>query len=110
MSKSDVCAVIKRSMPVHDADFEIELTQSRIRPKLTDELLKIDEILERTIRPYLQSDGGDLEVLRLQGNELEVRYEGACGTCPSASAGTLAAIESILRDEYDAAITVYAVQ
>jgi len=48
----------------------------------------------------LQGDGGDIEVVNLEGKKLYVHYEGACGTCPSSTSGTLMAIEGILRDEF----------
>lgn len=57
----------------------------------------INVLLDLEIRPYLQSDGGDLHVLGLNGNQLVVHYQGACGTCPSAISGTLQGIESRLR-------------
>ena len=58
---------------------------------------EFNEILDRDIRPYLQSDGGDLHVLSLVGNQLVVHYQGACGTCPSSISGTLQAIQNRLR-------------
>ena len=57
----------------------------------------INLMLDQQIRPYLQSDGGDLHVLSLVGNQLVVHYQGACGTCPSAISGTLQGIQSQLR-------------
>jgi Fe-S cluster biogenesis protein NfuA len=57
----------------------------------------INLVLDQQIRPYLQSDGGDLHVLSLMGNQLVVHYQGACGTCPSSISGTLRSIESQLR-------------
>jgi Fe-S cluster biogenesis protein NfuA len=57
----------------------------------------INLVLDQQIRPYLQSDGGDLHVLSLVGNQLVVHYQGACGTCPSSISGTLRSIESQLR-------------
>lgn len=60
-------------------------------------LSHIELMLDQEIRPYLQSDGGDLHVLGLAGNQLIVHYQGACGTCPSAISGTLRGIESRLR-------------
>jgi Fe-S cluster biogenesis protein NfuA len=49
------------------------------------------------VRPYLQGDGGDLYVLGLEGNTLQVHYQGACGSCPSSLSGTLAGIENLVR-------------
>jgi Fe-S cluster biogenesis protein NfuA len=61
------------------------------------------------VRPGLQADGGDLEILELDGNILTIRYEGACGGCPSAMMGTLQAIEGILRTEFNPYLEVVAV-
>jgi Fe-S cluster biogenesis protein NfuA len=57
----------------------------------------INEMLDEEIRPYLQNDGGDLNVLGLDGNRLSVHYQGACGTCPSSISGTLRGIQNMLR-------------
>lgn len=58
---------------------------------------RINEILDEQVRPYLQGDGGDLYVLGLEENRLMVHYQGACGSCPSSISGTLAGIESLVR-------------
>ena len=57
----------------------------------------ISELLDAQIRPYLQSDGGDLHVVGLDGNQLSVHYQGACGTCPSSISGTLNGIANLVR-------------
>ena len=72
-------------------------------------LMQINEILDERIRPYLASDGGWLEVLSLDDNTLKIRYQGACGSCPSSLTGTLMAIETMIRDEVDPEIEVVAV-
>jgi Fe-S cluster biogenesis protein NfuA len=54
-------------------------------------------LLDDQIRPYLKSDGGDLQVTGLVGNQLSVHYQGACGSCPSAISGTLRGIENLVR-------------
>ena len=72
-------------------------------------LLRINEMLDEKIRPYLASDGGWLEVLSLQDNTLTIRYQGACGSCPSSLTGTLMGIESLIRQEIDPDIEVVAV-
>jgi len=74
-----------------------------------DLFAKINEVLDDRIRPGLAGDGGGLQVLGLAGNTLTVRYQGACGTCPSAIAGTLMAIENMLRMEVDPELNVVAV-
>lgn len=57
----------------------------------------INQMLDEQVRPYLLADGGGLKVLGLDDNVLKIHYQGACGTCPTASTGTLYAIESMVR-------------
>jgi len=72
----------------------------------TELLKKINEILDQRVRPALAGDGGGLEVIGLDGLTLKIRYQGACGSCPSAIRGTLVAIENLLRREVNPAIQV----
>jgi Fe-S cluster biogenesis protein NfuA len=71
------------------------------------QLLKhINEILDTRVRPALAGDGGGLEVIGLDGFTLSIRYQGACGSCPSSIRGTLVAIENLLKREVNQAIDV----
>lgn len=99
----NVTSVLQTRLPVHDADFTLqdERAQKKKRENRSPEIDEIEEILDRTIRPGLQADGGDIEVVDYQDNTLTVTYEGACGSCPSAMYGTLDAIHSILRAEFN---------
>jgi Fe-S cluster biogenesis protein NfuA len=72
-------------------------------------LARINEILDEKVRPALAGDGGWLEVLGLDDHTLSIRYQGACGSCPSSISGTLMAIEGMLRQEVDPDIEVVAV-
>jgi len=72
-------------------------------------LLQINEILDEKVRPALMGDGGYLEILGLKENTLSIRYQGACGSCPSSLTGTLMAIESMLKQEVDPDLEVIAV-
>jgi Fe-S cluster biogenesis protein NfuA len=72
-------------------------------------LAQINAILDERIRPYLASDGGWLDVVSLENNILTIRYQGACGSCPSSLTGTLMAIESMIKDEVDSQIEVKAI-
>jgi Fe-S cluster biogenesis protein NfuA len=72
-------------------------------------LAQINDLLDDRIRPYLAGDGGWLEVVELDSDTLKIRYEGACGSCPSSLTGTLMAIENMIREEIDPDLTVVAV-
>jgi len=79
---------------------------SEIQAKDSEMLKKINEILDQRVRPALAGDGGGLEVVDLKGNTLFIRYQGACGSCPSSTRGTLVAIENLLKRELDPTIEV----
>lgn len=110
ISKEDlagyVTAILKTRMTVHDPDFVFQ-GETAVRPRkadrshLSEEIKIIEEILDRTIRPGLQADGGDIEIIDFDNNEVRILYQGACGGCPSAMSGTLDAIQSILRSELE---------
>ncbi|MGI8495705.1 MAG: NifU family protein [Pyrinomonadaceae bacterium] len=70
---------------------------------------EIEAILDERIRPYLASDGGWLEITEFENNTLKIRYQGACGSCPSSLTGTLMAIENMIKEEIDPEIEVIAV-
>lgn len=69
---------------------------------------RIQDVIDRQIRPALAADGGGLEIVSLEGKQLRIRYQGACGTCPSAIAGTLSAIQNLLQAEVDEHLEVTA--
>ena len=93
--------IVKKWGAEHNPDFqsENEEEQKKMRENLSEEEKKIEEILDRTVRPGLQADGGDLEVVSFKDNKIEISYQGACGGCPSSYMDTLFAIENILRYE-----------
>jgi Fe-S cluster biogenesis protein NfuA len=72
-------------------------------------LVRINEILDEKVRPALMGDGGYLEILGLHDHTLSIRYQGACGSCPSSLTGTLMAIEGMLKQEVDPELEVVAV-
>ena len=72
----------------------------------TELLKQINDILNTRVRPALAGDGGGLEVMGIDGLTLRIRYQGACGSCPSSIRGTLVAIEKLLRREINTSIEV----
>jgi NifU-like protein len=53
--------------------------------------------MEKEIRPMLQQDGGDVELIDLDGNRVVVALRGLCTSCPSASL-TKSGIEDKLKE------------
>jgi Fe-S cluster biogenesis protein NfuA len=107
--ENKVQSTILKMAPDHDPNFK---TPTPVQENVTGadqndpDIAKINSILDETIRPALQMDGGDLSVVALEGNILKVNYHGACGSCPSAAMGTLKAVENILRDGFNPELVV----
>lgn len=72
----------------------------------TEILKQITDLLEYRVKPALAADGGGLEIIGFEGLTLSIRYQGACGSCPSAIRGTLVAIENLLRRDIHPEINV----
>lgn len=106
--KDRIKSTILEKIDAHDPDFQTPDTKSKEPEAKTNnpDLDKINAILNETVRPALQRDGGDVQVVNYENKNLEVLYQGACGSCPSATMGTLAAIQRILQDQFDPEITV----
>jgi Fe-S cluster biogenesis protein NfuA len=65
----------------------------------------ISALMNQRIGPSLQAHGGALHVVGLSDSYLSIHYQGACGSCPSSTSGTLAAIQNLVRTiEPDAAV------
>lgn len=69
-------------------------------------LKKINQLLDQKVRPALAGDGGGLQVLGIDGFTVKIRYQGACGSCPSSISGTLMAIEGLLKRDVNPSIHV----
>lgn len=59
---------------------------------------RIQAVLDR-VRPFLQADGGDIELIEVEGNSASVRLTGMCAGCPSAHMTLHVGVESALREE-----------
>jgi len=68
--------------------------------KLTniEKIAKIQETINNEIKPSLVKDGGDVELIDVDGNKVLVALRGACSSCPSADVSLRYAIEHKLKE------------
>jgi Fe-S cluster biogenesis protein NfuA len=57
----------------------------------------VETVLDE-MRPYLISDGGNVEIVELDGPIVRVRLQGACGSCPSSTMTLKMGIERRLKE------------
>jgi Fe-S cluster biogenesis protein NfuA len=67
--------------------------------EMADEDLKarVSRVLAEEVRPALRMDGGDVEVLEVDGGVVRVRLTGTCGGCPSTIMAVVMGLEHELR-------------
>jgi len=70
------------------------------RPALTNlqKIAKIQEVIQKEIRPLLQKDGGDVDLVDVEGNNVLVALRGTCTSCPSAGFTLKAGVEAKLQE------------
>jgi Fe-S cluster biogenesis protein NfuA len=69
---------------------------------------KVEKVLEK-IRPMLQRDGGNVELVEIEGTTVKVRLTGACHGCPMSQMTLKAGIERIIKQEVPEVTQVVAV-
>jgi Fe-S cluster biogenesis protein NfuA len=65
---------------------------------MADMTEQVQEVLNK-LRPFLQRDGGDVELVDIEDGIVKVRLTGACGSCPSSTITLKAGIERALLEE-----------
>jgi Fe-S cluster biogenesis protein NfuA len=59
---------------------------------------RVESVLNR-VRPFLQADGGDIQLVGVSGNSADVRLTGMCAGCPSAHMTLTVGVEAAIREE-----------
>ncbi|NCR38728.1 MAG: NifU family protein [Microcystis aeruginosa W13-11] len=57
----------------------------------------VEQVLDE-MRPYLMADGGNVELVEIDGPVVRLRLQGACGSCPSSTMTLKMGIERRLRE------------
>ena len=62
---------------------------------------KVQKILDEKIRPALQMDGGDIELVDVNESDgsVTVKLKGACGGCPMSAMTLVGFVEKTLKNE-----------
>ena len=83
-------------------------------PKLDDfnklttvqKVFRVQEVIDKEIRPLLEHDGGSIELVDLNGNNVIVRLTGRCSSCPSAGVTLKYTVQDKLREFVSSDLTV----
>ena len=67
---------------------------------MSNNLNEIESFIEKNIRPYLNSHGGDVEIVSFNNNILRVKLMGQCMTCPASADTFEESIKNVLLSEF----------
>ena len=70
---------------------------------------RVQAVLDSDIRPALQMDGGDIQLVGVEGGEVRVQLQGACAGCPGAQMTLRMGVEQRLKELIPEVETVVAV-
>ena len=70
----------------------------------------VQEVLDDDVRPALQMDGGDIELIKVEDNNIYVKLVGACSTCPSSVMTMKMGVENLLKEEFPSLNEIIEVQ
>lgn len=108
--KDRVWKTIDDTVTVYQSEKKVQLSGIDVVnfAKLDNEkkLQGIEMVLDRSIRTNLAKDGGGVELKGIEGNEVSIHYQGACGSCPTSTSGTLKYIQGQLREQLHPELTV----
>ncbi len=90
----------------HEAGAQIQRPEDFFKLSLEDQVVHLNRIFDEMVRPGLAGDGGGLELMGIEGTTVRIHYEGACGSCPSSTSGTLMYIEGALQRKAHPELTV----
>ena len=78
-------------------------------PELTNiqRMQKIQKTIDEVIRPHLKTDGGDLELIDIDGVDVYVALRGSCATCVASNVTLKNLVEAKLKEYVDEAIVVH---
>jgi len=105
--RDKIAAIIKEMRGEVTAD----AAEGEARPepsRLTNlqKMLLVQQTVEQDIRPGLQADGGDLELVDIEGDRVIVKLKGSCAGCPSAHITLKRWVEAKLRELVAPTLTV----
>ena len=69
---------------------------------------QVQSVIDK-IRPSLQADGGDVELVEIDGGVVKVRLQGACAGCPMSQMTLKNGIERLLKQELSEVTSVESV-
>ncbi len=98
MCQSDIQKIIDKVEEDRSASTPVPAAKAPKKLTNLQKIKLIEEIVEREIRPRLQKDGGDIDLIDIVGNQVIIAFRGMCAGCQSSSFTRHGFIEAKLQE------------
>ncbi|MDR2489730.1 MAG: Fe-S cluster assembly protein NifU [Desulfovibrio sp.] len=87
---------------------DLRKSKTEAAPALSNvqRMQRVMRVLDEIIRPRLQQDGGDIELVDIDGKEVSVALRGMCTSCPSSRLTIEGFVQQTLRDQVEQDLAV----
>ena len=111
--RDEIAEILEAELKKEGEAFEQPVKQAaEQKPAGLSNLQRMQKVMEviNMIRPQLQADGGDLELVDINGKVVSVRLQGSCHGCAASQVTLHQVIEQILRQQVEPDIVIEEVQ
>ena len=81
-------------------------TEEAPQMSVVQKVMRVQEVIEKEIKPLLENDGGSIELVDIQGDKVTVRLKGRCAVCPTSHLTIRNMVQAKLREFISPALTV----
>lgn len=81
-----------------DKYYHVEHKEEKPKLTQTQKIIKINHIIENQISPELRKDGGDIELIDIDGDKVLVKLRGSCSGCKNSTLTLKSFVEATLRE------------
>lgn len=101
---------IWREHPAKDSGSQSDKAKAFASLSVVQKVIRVQEVIDKEIRPALEKDGGSIELVDIEGNMVKVRLKGRCAACPNSTLTLKKLVQSKLNEFVSEDLTVSEVQ
>ena len=96
--------------PAEDSGSQSDKAKAFASLSVVQKVIRVQEVIDKEIRPALEKDGGSIELVDIEGNMVKVRLKGRCAACPNSTLTLKKLVQSKLNEFVSEDLTVSEVQ
>ena len=99
-AKAETEVPVEKEVEVPVSSVEVASASEEAEEGMELTVENVEEIIDEYIRPGVAADGGDIQLIKIEDNDVYVKLTGACQSCSSAIMTMKMGVEALLREEF----------